>query len=247
MANNYMTDLSAYLNQTSAANATAKHATGTAKKNGYDLSMEDFLNLMMVELQNQTIDDTADTGEMLNQMVQMQMVTALSNMTDASLMTYASSMVGKEVTIGSVGSDGRITETVITVIGTGVSDGNQVIFGDDGRTYQLSQIMAVGRLPAVDGSTGTDTPNKTEGTPTVTTPNKPVADQPASGTDKTEGSDKTESTEEKVEGSGQTGTENTAEDTTEVPGDRPVENPDNTQEAVEGEKEPVVEPVKEVG
>ena len=58
------------------------------KKSGYDLSMQDFLTLMMVELQNQTIDDTADTGEMLNQMVQMQMVTALTNMTDASVMSF---------------------------------------------------------------------------------------------------------------------------------------------------------------
>ena len=45
----------------------------------------------MTELQNQSIDQTADTSDMLNQLVQMQMVQALVNMTDASVMSYAAS------------------------------------------------------------------------------------------------------------------------------------------------------------
>lgn len=146
MANNFVTDLSSYYNSTNAASRASTADVKTAKSNGYDLSMEDFLQLMMVELQNQTIDDTADTGEMLNQMVQMQMVTALSNMTDTNIMTYASSLVGKEVTIGIV-NDSELEERVITVIGTGLYNGQQVIFGSDGKTYALNQIMAVGRLP----------------------------------------------------------------------------------------------------
>lgn len=145
MANNFVTDLSSYYS-TNAASRASTADVKTAKSNGYDLSMEDFLQLMMVELQNQTIDDTADTGEMLNQMVQMQMVTALSNMTDTNIMTYASSLVGKEVTIGIV-NDSELEERVITVIGTGLYNGQQVIFGSDGKTYALNQIMAVGRLP----------------------------------------------------------------------------------------------------
>ncbi|MEI3363572.1 MAG: hypothetical protein V8R75_14135 [Oscillospiraceae bacterium] len=50
---------------------------------------------MVTELQNQSIDQTADTSDMLNQLVQMQMVQALVNMTDASVMSYAASLVGK--------------------------------------------------------------------------------------------------------------------------------------------------------
>ena len=71
----YMGDISGIVGGTGNITTDKKES----KKSGYDLSMQDFLTLMMVELQNQTIDDTADTGEMLNQMVQMQMVTALTN------------------------------------------------------------------------------------------------------------------------------------------------------------------------
>ena len=37
------------------------------------LDMTSFLKLMVAELTNQSIDQTADTSDMLNQMVQMQM------------------------------------------------------------------------------------------------------------------------------------------------------------------------------
>lgn len=141
---NYMTDISGLV---SLSPQTAKNSTSRA--NNTELKMEDFLTLMIVQLQNQTMDDTADTSEMLNQMVQMQMISAMTNMTDATLMSYAGSLVGKEVTIGIVNGN-QLEERVITVIGTGVSNGEQVIFGDDGNTYALSQIMAVGRLPEIE-------------------------------------------------------------------------------------------------
>ena len=141
MSNSFMADLGSL----GATSITAKKST--SREGNTEMKMEDFLTLMVVQLQNQTIDDTADTGEMLNQLVQMQMVTALSNMTDASIMSYASSLVGKQVTIGYVDSDNNLHEEVLEVIGTGVYDGQQVIFCDDGNMYQLSQIMAVGRLP----------------------------------------------------------------------------------------------------
>ena len=126
----YMGDISGIVGGTGNITTDKKES----KKSGYDLSMQDFLTLMMVELQNQTIDDTADTGEMLNQMVQMQMVTALTNMTDASVMSYSNSLVGKDVTIG-ISNDGKLEERIITVRGTGFSGGSPVIFGSDGKTY----------------------------------------------------------------------------------------------------------------
>ena len=42
------------------------------------LQFEDFLQLMVQQLQNQTMDNTADTSEMLNQLVQMSTVEMLS-------------------------------------------------------------------------------------------------------------------------------------------------------------------------
>lgn len=124
----------------------AIHSTSRKKDNG-SLEMTDFLNLMVVQLQSQTIDNTADTSDMLNQLVQMQMISAMTNMTDASIMSYASSLVGKKVTIGTLNSSGVVDEKVLEVIGTGVANDEQVIFTEDGGTYKLSSIMAVGVLP----------------------------------------------------------------------------------------------------
>jgi len=132
-----------------ASNTTAINST--SRKNNTDLDMTDFLQLMIVQLQSQTLDDSMDTSEMMNQMVQMQMVTAITNMTETNIMTYASSLVGKVVTVGILNGD-DLEERAITVMGTGTYDGQQVIFGSDGEMYSLKQIMAVGILPDENGS-----------------------------------------------------------------------------------------------
>ena len=122
----------------------------TSRPNNTELNMEDFLQLMIVQLTNQSIDDAMDTSEMMNQMVQMQMISAITNLTASSVMGYASSLVGKVVTVGLV-KDNTLEEREILVMGTGTLNGQQVIFGSDGETYALNQIMAVGRLPDENG------------------------------------------------------------------------------------------------
>ena len=137
MGSNSMADISGLLGSNSIT--TPKHTT--SRKNNTELDMMDFLQLMIVQLQSQTIDDAMDTSEMMNQMVQMQMISAISNMTETNVMSYASSLVGKVVTIGLVTKDG-LEEREVLVTGTGVMDGQQVIFGKDAsgkiETYALN-------------------------------------------------------------------------------------------------------------
>lgn len=116
------------------------------KGSNMDLDMTDFITLMITQMTNQGIDDTMDTSEMLNQMVQMQMIQSMVNMTDATTMNYAASLVGKGVTVGKLGEDGKLKEIYGEVTATGTMNGQQVIFiGDE--YYYLSEIMAVGKLP----------------------------------------------------------------------------------------------------
>ena len=146
MADFSMADIAGLLGASNDTKAT--HSTSRAKNT--ELNMEDFLQLMIVQLTSQTIDDAMDTSEMMNQMVQMQMISAITNMTESSVMSYASSLVGKVVTIGIV-QDNKLEEREILVMGTGTMNGQQVIFGSDGKSYNLNQIMAVGRLPDENG------------------------------------------------------------------------------------------------
>lgn len=149
---NYIGDLSQfYVSQASAgAYKTSKQEDKTS------LDMTDFLTLMVAQFQNQSLDSTADTSDMLNQLVQMTVVQAISEISDATVMTYASSLVGKEVTVGRYNQQGFLEEYIGTVTGTGVSNGEQIVFVD-GQSYALGDILAVGRLPELnDGSSGSE-------------------------------------------------------------------------------------------
>jgi len=149
------------------------------------LEMEDFLNLMVVTLQNQTIDSTVDTADMMNQMVQMSVVQAISDIStlieDSTTMTYAASLVGKDVTIGQWIGD-ELKETEGTVVGTGTLNGEQVIFleGDD-NAYKLTDIMGVGKLPEKIVVPGTETDETQSGTETDKT--ESGADKPVENPD----------------------------------------------------------------
>ena len=128
------------------------------------LDFTDFLQLMVAQLQNQTMDNTTDTSDMLNQLVQMSVVqmmttvkTSIDTLVDANTLTYAASLVGKTVTVGEYGEDGKLQEVVGTVTGTGTYQGVPVIFVD-GEMYALSDIMAVGTLPDIP-----ETPDEPEG------------------------------------------------------------------------------------
>ena len=143
------------LTSTTARNTKNTSAGSTA------LDMTDFLTMMVAQFQNQDPENAASTTDMLNQMVQMSMIQAITNITDAATMIYSSSLVGKEVTVGQLDSSGKLQEIVGTVTGTGTYNGSPVIFVD-GVSYNLSSIMAVGRLPSADnGSAGSGTDAQT--------------------------------------------------------------------------------------
>lgn len=154
-----------YTNSTNASSKTADdknigYLTDSSADN-LTLTMEDFLQLMIVQFQNQDIDNPASTSDMMNQLMQMSTIQSMATMTDATTMTYAASLVGKTVTIGEYSSGRGLEEIVGVVTGTGTYDGDQVIFVN-GKSYKLSSIMAVGVLPDAeddatgDGTTGTD-------------------------------------------------------------------------------------------
>ena len=146
------------------------------------LSFEDMLQLMIAQFQNQTIDNQADTNDMMNQLVSMSTMQAMNEMTDqmkeltlANVMSYAASLVGQEVTLG-VGYDekGNIIEKVGTVEAMGTYNGQTVIFVD-GKSYYLSSIMAVGRLP--DKTEAPEDPENPDGEEDVPVP--PIKDDEA--------------------------------------------------------------------
>ena len=178
-----------------------------------ELSFTDMLQLMIVQFQNQTIDNTADTSDMMNQLVQMSVVQAMTSLTtqmeqvtQATTLTYSASLVGKTVTVGVFDDKGNMKEICDKVTATGTYNGIPVqIYGKD--RYPLSSILAVGELPKVEvgdpdkpggdeGTEGTDPekPGESEGTK-PTDPEKPGESEGTKPTDpekpgESEGTDK---------------------------------------------------------
>ena len=119
------------------------------------LSFTDMLGLMVAQFQNQSIDNQASTTDMMNQLVQMSSMQAMTDMTSnikelalANVMSYAASLVGKTVTIGVWNEETKELDEIVGVVqGTGTYDGQQVVYLDNGKGYFLNEIMAVGTLP----------------------------------------------------------------------------------------------------
>lgn len=155
--------------QKNVINQYYKSRRTTNEKAGQSLDMEDFLTLMVTMFQNQDIDNPADTTTMMTQMVQMSVIQAITDISqlisDSTNMTYGASLIGKEVTIGVYNSDFTNLEEITGVVtGTGQQNGEQVIFIGD-KTYLVSDIMAVGRLPAKEDDADTGSDSGTDSTP----------------------------------------------------------------------------------
>ena len=141
--------MSSYIGDIAALTSTQSSSSVKKNSDSFGLDMTDFLKMIVAQFQNQDPENAADTSDMLNQMVQMSMIQAIADITDAVSLSYSASLVGKEVTVGTFDSEGKLQEVVGTVTGTGSYNGSPVIYVD-GQMYSMSSIMAVGRLPSTE-------------------------------------------------------------------------------------------------
>ncbi|WP_373481575.1 flagellar hook assembly protein FlgD [Acetobacterium sp.] len=121
------------------AAATTQTTNAAAKTS---LNMDDFLKLMVAQLQNQDMNNTADTSEYTSQMAQFSMVQALTDLTELSKTTYSLSMIGKEVTLAETKSDGTLNVITGTVEGVNLYNGDAQIIVN-GVNYPMSSVMEV--------------------------------------------------------------------------------------------------------
>ena len=160
----YMGDLSTVFGVGGTDNtgsAGSKTGPTVSKKDRSTLDLNDYLKLMVAMFQNQTIDNTADIGDMMNNMVQMSVVQAISSISslieESTALNYAASLVGKQVTVGII-NNGQLTEIEGYVAATGTYNGQQVIFLKDknGNPIEgyvpITSIMAIGWLSETGAS-----------------------------------------------------------------------------------------------
>lgn len=108
------------------------------------LDMDSFLQLMAAQISNQDVMNPSSNEDYVAQMVQMTMIQAITNMMDMSMTSYASSMIGKNVVLAEIDESGKVREIEGVVTGVSIY-GNEPIIHVNGKNYNLSQVMTVGK------------------------------------------------------------------------------------------------------
>ncbi len=142
--------------------ASSSSATGKVKSSS-TLDTTDFLQLLAAQMSNQDVMNPTDNTEFVSQMAQFSSLQAMESLNSlasaqysASLSSYSSELVGKNVLVGTTDDKGKYKEL------TGVVD--SVSFGSgtyslkiNGKDYDLSSVMEVlAKLPAADPAPGDD-------------------------------------------------------------------------------------------
>lgn len=131
--------------QVNTANQAALLAS--KKKDNTKLDIDAFLQLMAAQIQNQDVlggggGSGSSNEDYVGQMLQMTLIQSISDMMDMSMTSYATSMIGKEVSVADT-SGTSVTE--VKGIVTGVTlYGNDPMVQVNGREYSLSQVMIIG-------------------------------------------------------------------------------------------------------
>ena len=127
------------------------YSGGSVSSAGGMLSMTDFYTLLAAQLKYQDADNPMDTSEMMAQMVQSQMIQTLSQLSEVTITTYAASMSGKEVTVAEVDINGNYTgKNTVGVVESVVFSGSSPVLFVNGKSYTMSQLMAVGKIPETE-------------------------------------------------------------------------------------------------
>lgn len=146
------------------------------KTGGSGLGVDDFLTLMVAQMQNQDFMDPMDDTQFISQMAQFSTMQEMQRLAAYSESNYAISLVGKTVTASRIDSRGNLDTVTDVVTSISLVD-NEYVISVGGKQYTLGQIMSVSTAPATkppdkdDGDGGAEKPDDTQ-TPPDDSPEK---------------------------------------------------------------------------
>lgn len=117
------------------------------------MGMQDFLQLLVAQLSNQNVMDPMDNTDFVAQMAQFSMLNAMQTLSEVGNMQYATSLIGKNVTVASYDSTGKYfqDEGVVERVNLFNDDPTIVVNGEE---YQLASVMRiVNELPEAPAET----------------------------------------------------------------------------------------------
>ena len=123
-------------------NASSANSAASTEETENSLSMDDFITLLVAQLQNQDMNNTTDTSEMMAQMAQYSMVEAITEMNQQSQTASSFGLIGKGVTVTSTSDSG------VQTTDSGVVDGVTLYNGEaklvvNGKSYAVDEVTEV--------------------------------------------------------------------------------------------------------
>ena len=112
------------------------------RKNGTEFDINDFFKLMIAQLQNQSIGNTVDNTEFITQMAQFSTLTQISELTKSMQSSMSIALIGKTVSISTIGADGLAQTITGTVEKVSFFNGQPYLYVGD-KYYEFSQVTDV--------------------------------------------------------------------------------------------------------
>lgn len=135
-------DIGSRVNHTANDGTTYNAVYTDKKKEG--VKVEDFLNMMVQQLSNQDFMNPVDDTQYLSQMAQFATMQQMQELGEYSKSNYAMSMLGKTVTVASIGMNGDVKTATAKIDKVSLVDG-EYTFSVAGKTYTMDQVMEVHR------------------------------------------------------------------------------------------------------
>lgn len=121
---------------------TSTSGTVESENNSTNLSMTDFFELLVAQLQNQSMLDPVDNSEFIGQMAQFSTLSQMQELSATCQLSYAVSLLGKNVTAYSVYDNGTATSASGTVTNVLLQD-NIPYVEIDGSMYAAGDVVLV--------------------------------------------------------------------------------------------------------
>jgi len=114
----------------------------TVKKEGSSLGMDDFLNLLVSQMTNQDSMNPMENTEFVSQLAQFSSLQAMTDLTEISKQSQATSLIGKTVVMANYNNKGELVVKEGTVERVTIYNGETNLYVD-GITYDLSNVMEI--------------------------------------------------------------------------------------------------------
>ncbi len=106
------------------------------------VKVDDFLNLMVAQLSNQDFMNPVDDTQYITQMAQFATMQSMQELSHYSQNSYVAGLVGKNVTVASLGVGGSVSKDSGIVSSVNIT-GDGYTITVNGKQYELSQIMSI--------------------------------------------------------------------------------------------------------